>query len=225
MILLRWPDLLLLCLNLQDPPMATLHENFTILHGLISRLTPVGNSDLMLELLTYERGRLCVFARGARASRKRFGGMLDYFVSLTFHISNQSRNQSGCPQLRLADAQKMRLALRCDLQLLTQANRLLACGRLLMPEHQAMPEFLRHLEDGLDRLVEDHLLNADLSTALLRMATAAGILPAHPATFIENALKGQRLEDSKQRQAVDRYVFHWIRQHIGEDIALPLEIR
>lgn len=41
--------------------------------------TPYGESDLVVALLTRECGRLSALARGARRSRRRFGGTLDYF--------------------------------------------------------------------------------------------------------------------------------------------------
>jgi DNA repair protein RecO (recombination protein O) len=43
------------------------------------RSTPYGESDLVVHLLTRQYGRLSVLAKGARKSRRRFGGALDYF--------------------------------------------------------------------------------------------------------------------------------------------------
>ncbi len=41
--------------------------------------TPYGESDVVVALLTRRYGRLSAIARGARRSRRRFGGALDYF--------------------------------------------------------------------------------------------------------------------------------------------------
>ena len=43
------------------------------------RATPYGESDLVVALLTARWGRVAALARGARRSRRRFGGALDYF--------------------------------------------------------------------------------------------------------------------------------------------------
>ncbi|MHB8765929.1 MAG: DNA repair protein RecO [Deferrisomatales bacterium] len=41
--------------------------------------SPCRESDLVVVLLTSQHGRLSLVARGARASKRRFGGALDYF--------------------------------------------------------------------------------------------------------------------------------------------------
>ena len=45
--------------------------------GVVVQLRNAGESDRVVELLTVEEGRLALYARGARASRKRFAGVLD----------------------------------------------------------------------------------------------------------------------------------------------------
>ncbi len=47
--------------------------------ALVLKVTPLGEADLVVALLTRRFGRLSLLARGARKSRKRFGGGLDYF--------------------------------------------------------------------------------------------------------------------------------------------------
>ncbi len=44
--------------------------------GLVLRLTPRGESDLMVDIFTRESGRLAVLAKGAKRSRRRFAGIL-----------------------------------------------------------------------------------------------------------------------------------------------------
>jgi DNA repair protein RecO (recombination protein O) len=46
--------------------------------ALLLHATPYGESDLVVALLTRQCGRLSALARGARRSRRRFGGALDY---------------------------------------------------------------------------------------------------------------------------------------------------
>ena len=49
------------------------------MQALVLRTTPYGEADVVVHLLVRGRGRLPAFARGARASRKRFGGALEPF--------------------------------------------------------------------------------------------------------------------------------------------------
>jgi DNA repair protein RecO (recombination protein O) len=50
--------------------------------AVVLRTTDYGESDRVVSLFTEERGKLSAFARGARASRKRFGGALEPFTLL-----------------------------------------------------------------------------------------------------------------------------------------------
>jgi DNA repair protein RecO (recombination protein O) len=49
-----------------------------------------GESDRVVVLLTRERGKLSAFARGARASRKRFGGALQPFTLLDAEVRERA---------------------------------------------------------------------------------------------------------------------------------------
>ncbi len=52
----------------------------------VLRLVAYGEADRIVELFTAHRGRLAALARGARRSRRRFGGVLDYFHRLEVRI-------------------------------------------------------------------------------------------------------------------------------------------
>ncbi len=52
----------------------------------VLRLVAYGEADRIVELFTARRGRLAALARGARRSRRRFGGVLDYFLRLNVRI-------------------------------------------------------------------------------------------------------------------------------------------
>jgi DNA repair protein RecO (recombination protein O) len=54
--------------------------------ALLLRLTPYGESDAIVQLLTAETGIVSALARGARKSRRRFGGALDYFCLLSAEL-------------------------------------------------------------------------------------------------------------------------------------------
>lgn len=51
-----------------------------LLDGIVLRLQPVGEADLIVSMLTPERGRVDAYARSARSSLKRFGGRLELFL-------------------------------------------------------------------------------------------------------------------------------------------------
>ncbi len=52
----------------------------------VLRLIPYGDNDRVVELLTRRFGRVAALARGARRSRRRFGGVLDYFHLLDVRV-------------------------------------------------------------------------------------------------------------------------------------------
>ena len=49
------------------------------LQGIVLRTVPYGDHDLVVHLLVRGRGRVSAFARGAKSSRRRFGGTLEPF--------------------------------------------------------------------------------------------------------------------------------------------------
>jgi DNA repair protein RecO (recombination protein O) len=53
------------------------------LTAIVLRSVDYGESDRVVTLLSRERGKVSAFARGARASRRRFGGALEPFTLLT----------------------------------------------------------------------------------------------------------------------------------------------
>ncbi|MDJ0786672.1 MAG: DNA repair protein RecO [Myxococcota bacterium] len=75
--------------------MKTLHTE-----ALLLRSVDVGESDRILHLLTPRTGRLTVVAKGARRSKKRFPGTLDFFNHLRVQV--ERRRPTSMPQLQLA---------------------------------------------------------------------------------------------------------------------------
>lgn len=71
------------------------------LRAIVLRTVDYGESDRVVTLLTAERGKLAAFARGARASRRRFGGALEPFTLLAV----EARERRGAELLWLASAQ------------------------------------------------------------------------------------------------------------------------
>jgi DNA repair protein RecO (recombination protein O) len=59
--------------------------------GVVLRATPVGESDLVVMLFTRELGRVSAIARGARSSRRRFGGALGMMVHSELALARRTR--------------------------------------------------------------------------------------------------------------------------------------
>lgn len=129
-------------------------------------------SDRIVELLTADFGRIAVIARGARASRRRFAGALDLFVSLTATIVPRGNLWT----LQAIDPHHMRLGIRESLRRFSRANILVDCCRTLCPEGLVAPDSLEALQQGLDALDRgDHQAALGSYGPLVR---AAGICPA-----------------------------------------------
>ncbi len=93
----------------------------------VLRLTPLGEADRVVQLLTRDRGRVSALARGARRSRKRFGAALDYFHRLEVRLR---RGRGDLWRLDSVD-----LARRCtapvgDLEAFAAASHVLEVARL-----------------------------------------------------------------------------------------------
>ena len=104
------------------------------LRALVLRTTPYRESDLIVDLLTDGRGRIGVMARGARKSRKRFGGALEVGTRLAVGLSRRSR---GLPSLSSCDIIAPVMHIRADLDAFHQLAYSLELARLLSTEGQA----------------------------------------------------------------------------------------
>jgi DNA repair protein RecO (recombination protein O) len=59
------------------------------LSAVILRTVDYGEADRVVTLLSRERGKLVAFARGARASKRRFGGGLEPFTQVTAELAER----------------------------------------------------------------------------------------------------------------------------------------
>jgi DNA repair protein RecO (recombination protein O) len=137
--------------------------------GVILRLRDYAESHRILEVLTPSHGRMSVFARGGRASRRRFRGALDLFVGLRM----QCAASRDAWTLSAADVVSARTGLRRSLEQLQCASLLAECGALLSVENAPTPGLYESLCRGLDLCAAGELVAAVV--ALPRMVTAAGI--------------------------------------------------
>ncbi|OGQ90533.1 MAG: DNA repair protein RecO [Deltaproteobacteria bacterium RIFOXYA12_FULL_58_15] len=140
--------------------------------GIVLYVRDFGDSNRILEVLTPEAGLTRLVARGGRASRRRFGGALDLFVSLRMQCSS-----GGGDLLTLvaADVLDARYGIRSSLGSIGRASVLVECGRLLAVEEQPMRGLYEAVRDGLDSLVRGDTVAAAQSYP--RILGASGVAP------------------------------------------------
>lgn len=126
-----------------------------------------GDTDRIMSLFTLEQGRIKVFARRARSSRKRFAGSLESCA----RIEAQVRMREGLCSLHQADSICLYPQIRSSLEGIALA--LYSCELLdsITPEGHPLPRlfrlfdaWLRHLDTGIAgesdrRFFEINLLN------------------------------------------------------------------
>ena len=169
------------------------------LHGVVGRVQNYGEADRIVEVLTQEEGKVAFLARGARSSRRRFGGVLDLFVSLCL----QAVPRPNLWTLQSAEAQSLRVGIRSNLTAYARASALCECVRILAPLGQCSNELLTAFEMGLN-----HLDRGEWRAAINvypDLLMAAGIMPeAHVLGF-----------PCVDEAATERAVLAWVEHQSG----------
>ncbi len=101
------------------------------LAALVLRATPYRDHDLIVDLFTDRRGRVAAMARGARKSRRRFGGALEIGTRLDVELA---RGRGNLPTLSSCDVTGPLDAVRGDLDRFHHLAYALELGRLLTTE-------------------------------------------------------------------------------------------
>lgn len=114
------------------------------------RATPYGEADLVVMLLTRRHGRLSALARGARKSRRRFGGALDYFHLLEAEVRP---GRSGLGRLQGVELLRAFETVRGGVDAYWAGSHVLEVARLAAREGDP--------DEGLFRLVEESLAALD----------------------------------------------------------------
>ena len=109
--------------------------------AIVLRLTDYGEADRIVSLFTLEQGRLSGIARGAKRSRKRFGGALESFA----HLRLQLHLGAGLPTLLSADIGSIFPGIRADLSKIGCAAYACELVERLTPEGEANPRLFRLL--------------------------------------------------------------------------------
>jgi DNA repair protein RecO (recombination protein O) len=145
------------------------------LTAIVLRAVDYGEADKVVTLLTRERGKVAAFARGARASRRRFGGGLEPFTILTAEV----RERTGSDMLGLDSVAVQRGfgGIRGDLARIACAGYAAELARELVQDHQPHDELWTLLAGYLAGLDAAPALPATLRAFELGALAAAGLAP------------------------------------------------
>jgi DNA repair protein RecO (recombination protein O) len=119
--------------------------------GMVLRATPYGESDLIVQLLTVEHGKVSALARSARKSQRRFGGALGLLV-LGRHELRQRRRGAELWSLESSAMVREWTALAADVAAVAHASYAVEVVRELLPAEQPEPAALALLVELHDAL-------------------------------------------------------------------------
>jgi DNA repair protein RecO (recombination protein O) len=166
------------------------------LTGVVLRTVDYGESDRVVTLLSEERGKLAAFARGASASRRRFGGALEPFTLLDAEV----KERPGSDLLALESVYVVRpfAAIRGDLARIACAGYACELARELVRDAEPHPDLVALLVGYLGLLDAGPARPAVLRAFELGALRAAGLMPrleacARCGRAIAAANEGDRL--------------------------------
>jgi DNA repair protein RecO (recombination protein O) len=145
------------------------------LSGVVLRTVDYGESDRVVTLLTAERGKLAAFARGARASRRRFGGALEPFGLV--RAEARERRGADLVWLESVSVERAHGGIRGELGRIACAGYACELSRELVRDHEPHPELLALLVAYLGRLDAGPARQAALRAFELGALEAAGLMP------------------------------------------------
>jgi DNA repair protein RecO (recombination protein O) len=141
------------------------------LEGVVLHLRDYQDSHRIVEFFSLEEGRLFLIARGARASRKRFAGIVDRFCRLRV-VASPGRELWT---LHEAAPIELHLSLRQSLEAMNRANQIMEWCRLILAEREEAPVIYRYVTHALKLLCEGNLARA--VGMYPRVLAEAGMMP------------------------------------------------
>jgi len=143
--------------------------------ALVLRAIAYGESDVVVHLLVRGRGRIPAFARGARSSRKRFGGALEPFHRVEALLAEREGQELwALREARLVDGHA---GLREDLHRIAHAGYAAELVHDLTRAGQAADALFELLDDFFSRLESGAATSARLRALELLALAAAGFAP------------------------------------------------
>ena len=134
----------------------------------ILRAVDLRESDRLLTLLTDKLGKVSAVARGARTSRKRFGGALEPFALIEV-LLERGRGRESLFALSEATLVDAHAGLSADLERLGAAAFVIELAREVTPEHEPDARLFRVVAEALA------LLSSEGACATRSLAAAAGL--------------------------------------------------
>jgi DNA repair protein RecO (recombination protein O) len=149
--------------------------NRSKLTAVVLRTVDTGEADRVVTLLSRERGKVAAFARGARASRRRFGGALEPFTLVRAEV----RERPGAELLGLDSVTALEAfgGIRADLARIACAAYAVELARELVRDHEPHEDLFDLLAAYLAALDAAPALPAGLRAFELGALRAAGLLP------------------------------------------------
>lgn len=145
------------------------------LTAIVLRTVDTGESDRVVTLLTRERGKVAAFARGARASRRRFGGALEPFTLVAAEVRERSASELlGLESVTPLDAFG---GIRGDLARIACAGYAVELARELVSDHERHEDLFDLLASYLALLAAGPARPAALRAFELGALRAAGLSP------------------------------------------------
>ncbi|MDR7419408.1 MAG: DNA repair protein RecO [Armatimonadota bacterium] len=155
--------------------------------GIVLRRRNLGEADRLVTVLTRDRGRLTVVARGARRPHSRLGGRLEPATRFRALVA-EGRSLDVISQVDVVNA---RAGLRRDLERMTAVSVLLEFADRSQADRHPAPEVYRLLDAALD-LVERGI--TDL--AWLWFAARLLVLTGHRPSVARCVVCGGRLREA-----------------------------
>ena len=145
------------------------------LAAIVLRTIAYGDSDVIAHLLVRGRGRVSAFARGARSSRRRFGGALEPFQLVEVLLAERSGQELWI--LREAAVAEAYAGVREDLHRIAHAGYAAELAHELSRPAEPADELFALVTEFLHRLATGPATSARLRALELRALAAAGLSP------------------------------------------------
>jgi DNA repair protein RecO (recombination protein O) len=145
--------------------------------GVVLRMTPLRESDLLVVLYTATHGRVSAVARGARRSHKRFAGALSLLVLGRYQLGRRSRG-SELWSLEGAEVEREWTSLASDVVAVAHASYVAELVGALLPAESPDPHALDVIVALWDSLAEGGPSPGALRAVELALLEIAGHRPS-----------------------------------------------
>lgn len=140
--------------------------------GVVLRTTPLRESDLLVQLLTAEHGKISAVARGGRKSQRRFAGCLQLLVLGRYQLGRPPRGELW--HLEHADIVREWNALAADVIAVAHASYIAELAGALLPPETPEPHALELIVALWDCLADRGPSASVLRTIELALLDLAG---------------------------------------------------